>query len=271
MVFGNETTVLSPCVRNRRTGWAALGPRFIRMVSMADCIDLKGIVVIVGNYGSGKTEVVVNLALDQHDRGTQVRVADLDLVNPYFRTREVRHLMAELGIEMVLPPEQWLQADLPILTPQVAGLIRRPGELAILDVGGDGVGATVLAALADAFQSPAAPVQVLQVVNPFRPNTQSVPRCLAMRDSIEAASGLRVGGWIGNAHLMDETSADHIRDGYELMQAVSKASGLPLVCMTAGEALRDQVEAMALGCPILTIRRQLVPPWMKPKPINPAV
>ena len=248
-----------------------VGPPLIRLVTMAAHIDLKGIVVVVGNYGSGKTEVVVNLAIDQRTRGTQVRVADLDLVNPYFRTREVRHLMAELDVEMILPPERWLQADLPILTPQVSGLIRNPGELAILDVGGDGVGATVLAALADAFQSPSALVQMLQVVNPFRPNTQTVTQCLAMRDAIEGASHLRVGGWIGNAHLMDETSIDHIREGYELMRALAEASGLPLVCVTASEALYARAEEMALACPVLEIRRQLVPPWLKPKPLRPAV
>lgn len=237
---------------------------------MAADIDLKGIVVIVGNYGSGKTEVAVNLALDQHAQGVRVRVADLDLVNPYFRTREVRHLMASLGIEMILPPEGWLQADLPILMPQVGGLIRNPGELAILDAGGDGVGARVLAALADAFQAPGAPLQMLQVVNPFRPNTQTVERCLAMRNTIEAASHLRVSGWIGNAHLLGETTVEHIREGYELMQALSAASGIPLICMTACEALVAKTIEMDLACPILTIRRQLVPPWLKPAALHPA-
>jgi len=237
---------------------------------MAPDINLKGIVVIVGNYGSGKTEVAVNLALDQHAQGVQVRVADLDLVNPYFRTREVRHLMVSLGIEMILPPEGWLQADLPILMPQVGGLIRNPGELAILDAGGDGVGARVLAALADAFQAPGAPLQMLQVVNPFRPNTQTVERCLAMRNTIEAASHLRVSGWIGNAHLLGETTVEHIRKGYELMQALSAASGIPLICMTACEALVAKTIDMNLACPILTIRRQLVPPWLKPVALHPA-
>jgi RecA/RadA recombinase len=236
----------------------------MRLVNMVARIDLKGIVVIVGNYGSGKTEVAVNLALDQHARGTQVRVADLDLVNPYFRTREVRHLMARLGIEMVLPPEGWLQADLPILTPQVSGLIRKPGGLAILDVGGDGAGATVLAALADAFQSSGPSLQMFQVVNPFRPNTQTVERCLAMRAAIEAAAHMRITGWIGNAHLLDETTIDHIQEGYELMRALSKASELPLICITAGEALIPETRKMALACPVLTIHRQLVPPWLKP-------
>ena len=100
-------------------------------------IDLEGIVIIVGNYGSGKTEVAVNLAMARKKAGIDVRVADLDLVNPYFRTREARAVLARKGIEVVLPPEKYLSADLPIVSPAVSGMIRRPSRLSILDVGGD--------------------------------------------------------------------------------------------------------------------------------------
>ena len=89
-------------------------------------IDLTGIVVIVGNYGSGKTEVCINLAVHRKRAGIEVRIADLDLVNPYFRTREAKAPLANLGIEVVLPPEQYLQADLPILSALVSGMIRKP-------------------------------------------------------------------------------------------------------------------------------------------------
>jgi rhodanese-related sulfurtransferase len=231
---------------------------------------LRGVVIIVGNYGSGKTEVTINLAADQQAKGTRVRVADLDLVNPYFRTREARRALTDLGIEVILPPEGWLQADLPILSPQVAGLIRNPGELAILDAGGDAVGATVLAALADALHAGNSPLQMLQVINPFRPNTDTVARCQSMRRSIEAASRLKVTGWIGNAHMMDETTADHIDQGYRLMLSLAETSGLPLICMTAADSLVEQVLSMPIDCPLLTIRRQLVPPWRNPVGLIPA-
>jgi hypothetical protein len=238
---------------------------------MPTVIDLNGIVIIVGNYGSGKTEVAINLAVAQRTAGHRVRVADLDLVNPYFRTREARRSLETLGIEMILPPEGWLQADLPILMPQVAGLIRDPGDLALLDVGGDHVGATVLSALAEAFDAAKRSIQMLQVVNPFRPNTDTVAGCLDMRAAIEAASRQTVTGWIGNAHMMDETLADHIGQGYALMRDLADASGLPLVCMTAAEALLPKIAHLAMDCPVLTIRRQLVPPWKKPEPLHPVV
>lgn len=232
-------------------------------------IAINGIVIIVGNYGSGKTEVAINLAVDRQAAGQRVRVADLDLVNPYFRTREARRPLEALGIEMVLPPEGLLQADLPILVPQVAGLIRDPGDLAILDAGGDDVGATVLAALGEAFAKAEAPVRMLQVVNPFRPNTDSVEGCLAMRKAIETASRRAVTGWIGNAHMLDETAVEHIARGYALMQALVAASGLPLVCMTAAVTLMPAIGSLDMDCPMLAVRRQLVPPWQKPVPLQP--
>ncbi len=135
-------------------------------------VNLKGIVVIVGNYGSGKTEVSVNLAIHGIHNGQKVSVADLDLVNPYFRTRETRKLLSGLGVGMVLPPENMLDADLPILIPEISGLIRNPSPLTILDAGGDPEGATVLSTLKDAFDGQA--VQMLQVVNPFRPFTGTI-------------------------------------------------------------------------------------------------
>ena len=106
-------------------------------------IDLNGIVVIVGNYGSGKTEVAVNLAIHQKREGKDVRIADLDLVNPYFRTREARQILDDQGIDVVLPPQKYLQADLPVLSPLVSGMIRKPAQLSLIDAGGDDVGATV--------------------------------------------------------------------------------------------------------------------------------
>ena len=231
---------------------------------MQSITEFSGIVVIVGNYGCGKTEVAINLAIDQQHKGLKVRLADLDLVNPYFRTREARKTLTAFGVEVLLPPEGMLQADLPILVPQVAGAIRQSGDLTILDVGGEDVGATVLAALADAFQGRKQGVQTLQVVNPHRPTTDTPERCLAMRAAIESASGLNVNGWIGNANLIDETTVDHLKQGYDFMERLAVLSGLPLVFTTVAQELFDRMDDADVRGPVLTIRRQLVPPWKKP-------
>ena len=229
-------------------------------------INLTGIVVVVGNYGSGKTEVSINLAVQRKRAGVDVRIADLDLVNPYFRTREAKGPLAEMGIEMVLPPEQYLQADLPILSPLVAGMIRRPAELTLLDVGGDDVGATVLATLADAFKN--RPRRVLQVVNPLRPFTETIEGCLKVREEIEQAAKLAVDGIIGNANLIDETSADDIYDGHEFVKRLSEQSGLALEFITVARKLLPSVDVRRFSCPVLPIERQLVPPWQKALPFE---
>ena len=222
-------------------------------------ISLTGIVIIVGSYGSGKTEISINLAVRRKLAGVDVRIADLDLVNPYFRTREAKDALSRLGIEVVLPEEKYLQADLPILSPLVAGMIRGPSELTLLDAGGNDVGATVLASLEDLFRDQ--PARMLQVVNPMRPDTNTVDGCLKVRDQIEAAAKQKISGIIGNANLIDETSCDEIYNGYEFVLDLSQKMGLPLEFITVARELMKDVNPDRFSCPILPIDRQLVPPW----------
>jgi len=196
-------------------------------------IDLQGIVVIVGNYGSGKTEVSINLAVN----------------------------ISLLGIDMALPPEEYLQADLPILSPVVAGLIKNPVELTIIDAGGNDAGATVLATLADAFKGKS--VHMLQVVNPLRPFTGTVEGCLKMRSEIEAASKMAINGIIGNSNLIDETRPEDIYNGYEFVKLLSQESGLALKFITVPSDLMTEIDISRFSCPVLQIERQLVPPWKK--------
>ncbi len=224
-------------------------------------IDLQGIVVIVGNYGSGKTEVSINLAVNKKRAGVDVKIADLDLVNPYFRTREARSQLSEIGIGVALPPEEYLQADLPILSPVVAGLIKNPVELTIIDAGGDDAGATVLATLADAFNGKS--VHMLQVVNPLRPFTGTVKGCLKMRNEIETASKMTINGIIGNSNLIDETRPEDIYSGYEFVKLLSQESGLALKFITVPSNLMTEIDVSRFSCPVLQIKRQLVPPWKK--------
>jgi hypothetical protein len=224
-------------------------------------IDLDGIVIIVGNYGSGKTEVSINLAVNRKRAGLEVRIADLDLVNPYFRTREAKARLAELGIEVVVPPQQYMQADLPILSPVVAGMIRQPSQLTLLDTGGNGVGVNVLAALGDALSG--RKIHVLQVVNPFRPFTDTAGGCLKIRNEIEMASKLSISGIIGNANLIDETTVEDIYTGYDFALGLSKESRLPLKFVTVAAKLMPEIDIKHFTCPVLLIERQLVPPWKR--------
>jgi len=230
-------------------------------------IKLSGVIVIVGNYGCGKTEVSVNLAVYHKRSGIQVKIGDLDLVNPYFRTREAKKALSNLGVDVILPPKQFLQADLPILTPEIYGIIQSPGELSILDVGGDRVGATVLSALAHAFTNQNA--KMYQVINPFRPFSNTIDGCLTIREQIETASRLTVCGIIGNANLIDETTPDIINEGYRFVKELSQKSDTPLGWITAPIELMSEMDMNRFDCPVLPIERQLVPPWIKANVLGP--
>ncbi|MDA3917111.1 MAG: cobalamin biosynthesis protein CbiA [Deltaproteobacteria bacterium] len=222
-------------------------------------IDLKGIVVVCGNYGSGKTETAVHLAMAGKQDGLDVKIADLDLVNPYFRTREARGLLEDMDIDVVLPDIKYMHADLPILTPAVAGIIQQPSELTILDAGGDDAGVTVLASLANHLSKKQ--VQMLQIINPFRPFTENVEGCIKIKEEIENSSKLKVTGLVSNANLIDETTIEHIYKGYELLKDVSYATGLEMKFITAGSHLISQLNLNDFACPVLKIDRKLKFPW----------
>jgi len=224
-------------------------------------IDINGIVIIVGNYGSGKTETAVNLAAKSRLRGMAVKIADLDLVNPYFRTREARVSLEKLGVEVVLPDKKYMHADLPILTPAVAGMILQPSELTILDAGGDDVGVTVLAALGE--QLGKKKVHMLQVINPLRPFTETIEGCLRIKEEIEISSKLAVTGLVSNANLIDETTPEIIYEGYCFIKEVSRTTGLPVEFITASSRMIPHLDMDRFSCPVLTIDRKLVFPWTK--------
>lgn len=224
---------------------------------------MNGVTAIVGNYGSGKTEISINLALYLKAQGLAVSIADLDLVNPYFRTREARMTLYSAGINALLPPEKLLEADLPVVTPQILGKLRaelKPREAVILDIGGDPAGATVLASLAEALAK-VATLRTVQIVNPFRPYTADAAGCMDMRAKIEKASKLKVTHWAVNAHLLHETAPEHIMRGYQLGLELEAVSGLPLLFVAVTEPILKKLDVSRFKCPLLVISRQLSLPW----------
>lgn len=225
------------------------------------------VVLFVGNYGTGKTEVSVNFAEERHLAGWPVQIADLDLVNPYFRSREVKNIMEALGVGVVAPENELSGADLPILVPQVRGLIERPQGLTILDVGGDNVGSTVLGTLSDSLKRH--PHEMWQVINGRRPLTDTVAGCVRITREIEAVARLKVTGLVDNTHLMDETDLPCLLDGLAYSKAVSQALGVPLVFVTCIAPLLTEFMRSATPCPVLSLTRRMLPPWKRREKLGP--
>lgn len=231
-------------------------------VSPLAWIPSERLVIIVGNYGSGKTEVAVNLAVGLARSGKRVQIADLDIVNPYFRSREARATMEACGIRVVIPPGDQAFADLPIVVPQIKAMLEPQGDdFSIFDVGGDDVGAKMLSSFHEALG--AGRYSLLQVINARRPFTGTVAGCLEMRRRIEESSRLAVTGYIVNTHLIEQTTEDVIVEGVGLAVEVSRASGVPVEVVAAMGELAESPRVLGLGFQVLKLERIMLPPWLQ--------
>ncbi len=224
----------------------------------------KPIITIVGGFGSGKTEVAVNLAkylLISHQMS--VTVVDLDLVNPYFRSRQAIHELEDLGIKVVAPKGGEFYADLPILLPEIKGLIERPAGFLVLDVGGDEQGTRALGSMVDAFSSDK--YDMLMVLNSRRPQTASLDGCIKIMERIEQTSGLRFTGLISNSHMVDDTDEKVITEGYQLARDVAIKTGLQLAFVSAQSDILNEIDTARYDCPILPLSRSMLKPWERKK------
>ncbi|MBD3403677.1 cobalamin biosynthesis protein CbiA [candidate division GN15 bacterium] len=222
----------------------------------------KRLLVVVGGYGSGKSEVSVNLARYLADSQSEpVAIADLDIVNPYFRSREAAEQLAALGVRSIVPPGEQAHADLPIIIPEIHSAIKRHEGYLILDVGGDDVGSRVLSSLADAFTPD--DYEMLLVLNANRPFTATVEGAQKMIADIEGASRLTFTGLAGNTHLMEYTTADTVLDGLALTRRVSEATGLPIVFVSALRPILEDMTSRIRDLAVLPLDRSLVKPWEK--------
>ena len=220
------------------------------------------VIAIVGSYGSGKTELSVNLSLQLAASGRRVQIADLDIVNPYFRCREARDLMEAHGIRVVVPPGAQVFADLPIILPEIRGMLRpQDGAVTILDVGGDDVGARALASFRTSVAD--GEYELWQVINAKRPFTDTVDGCVRMMRALEDSSRWKITGLLVNSHLIDETTTDTVLEGWRLAAAVRTRTGLPIRLVAAMAHLADAPELAVVDAPILRLHRHMLPPWLQ--------
>ncbi|MDD4772960.1 MAG: hypothetical protein PHZ09_05075 [Eubacteriales bacterium] len=183
-------------------------------------------IIVTGHYGSGKTNVAVNLALALRAGGSGVTVADMDIVNPYFRTSDSAAMLTEAGIKCVIPQYAGTNVDMPALPAEIYSMFADKLSYGIFDVGGDDSGAAALGTYTRHFEDIG--YEMLYVVSMYRPITASPPDAAALMREIESKSRLRCTAVVNNSNIGAQTDRDNFFDSFDYADEVSRLCGLPL-------------------------------------------
>lgn len=227
------------------------------------------VTILVGHFGSGKTEIAVNLAFGLRNRRADVTLVDLDVVKPYFRCRLAKDDLELRGVRLVAPTGDRFYADLPILVPEARTAVCDGNGLRgriIFDVGGDDLGARVLGSFSGLLERRT--TELLFVVNANRPFAEDLPSLRKMLRDVQAAARLDVTGLVANTHLMDETTPEIVRWGIRAARELGEAIGLPIrFCAMQGHLAEafGGPQGTAEQLPILAMERHIVAPFA-PRP-----
>jgi len=248
---------------------------------------LRRVNIFCGGFGAGKTEVAVNFCLRMHELGRRVSIADLDIVNLYFRSREVREQLRGQGIEVLVPGGALANADLPIIVPEVKGAIegenpklearmtnqvrstnpangggrkaKSDAPVVVLDLGGDPAGAKVMASIAEGMRPE--DYSGLFVLNSRRPFTATVDAAKRMMDGISAAARINVDRIVVNSHLIDETTPAVIEEGIALGEELARATNARIAFVAVLRDMLGQFDASRCGYPVMVLDRLMLKPW----------
>ena len=221
--------------------------------------DDKRIRIITGHYGSGKTEFALNYALALSKVSKKVALGDLDIVNVYFRSRERKEELQELGVKVISSSMLQNSSDLPAISAEISTPVKDRSYDYVIDLGGNDVGTAVLMRLIPLIQKDEA--DLFMVVNSKRPETCTVEALLEQKRKIESASGLLVTGFVNNTNLIRETTAKTLEEGDKVLREASRVTGIPLrYTAFVKEIIGD-------GLPIVTgeffpLRLFMRPEWM---------
>ena len=198
---------------------------------------MKRVTLFCGHYGSGKTNIAVNYALHlKKDLGADVAIADIDIVNPYFRTKDSEEELKANGVEMIALPFANTNVDLPSLPSEVYSLVEDRSRKAVFDIGGDDRGAYALGRFVPLILEEN-DFDMLFVANFYRPLTQTAKDALEVLREIEGACGIPVTGIVNNSNLGVETTQADVLATAPLAEELGRLAGVPVVMTTADAAL----------------------------------
>lgn len=218
----------------------------------------KRVRIITGHYGSGKTEFAVNYTFGLAKTGKKTAIVDLDIVNPYFRSREIEPQFAEEGIRVISSSIKGLSGDLPALSPEIYSVLQDTSYEVVLDVGGDKAGARALGRYHEYFDKE--PYDMFFVLNANRHQTNTVDGAVSYLRSIEDSSMQKITALVNNTHLCGSTTIEEIMKGQKLCEDVSKVLGLPIKYVICEKKFVDLLPKGLQG-EILPIDIYMKKPW----------
>ncbi|AHM57133.1 ATP/GTP-binding protein [Peptoclostridium acidaminophilum DSM 3953] len=200
----------------------------------------KRVRIITGHYGSGKTEFAVNYVIRLREMVEgQVAIADLDVVNPYFRTREKKELLEAKGIQVIDSSINGRCVDVPALSPAIVAPLRNSTYNYVVDLGGDHVGSRAFARFVGDLDK--TDYDLFFVINANREETTTPEGVLEHIGKIEYTTGIKVTGLINNTHLVRETTVEDVLKGQELAKEVSKALNIPIRYISCMEHIAKEL------------------------------
>ncbi len=201
-------------------------------------MEHKRVTLFAGHYGSGKTNIAVNYALLLAGEGRNVVIADLDIVNPYFRTKDSAAVLEAAGVTLISPQFANTNVDLPALPAEAYRLVQDKSIYGIMDIGGDDRGAYALGRYVPTLKAENN-YRMVFVANAYRPLTRTPEEALEVMREIEAACGLQFTDIINNSNLASETTPETVLDTLSYMEKLSEISGLPVFATTAETAVAE--------------------------------
>ena len=205
--------------------------------------DAKRLTLFAGHYGSGKTNIAVNYAFKLRAEGKDVCIADLDIVNPYFRTKDSEEELLAMGIKLVSSKYANTNVDLPALPAESYRLVQDKSTYGIMDIGGDDRGAYALGRYVDAIKAEN-DYRMAFVVNCYRPLTTTVEDALEIMREIEAACGLKFNCIVNNSNLGELTTPETLLDSVDFVERLSAATGLEIWMHTAESSVAKELSGI---------------------------
>lgn len=199
-------------------------------------MDWKRVILLAGHYGSGKTNIAVNLAVALKRQGKSVVIADLDIVNPYYRTKDSEEELRKLGIPLISSEYANSNVDVPALPQELYSVVDKTDSYAVLDVGGDDRGALALGRYAPKILQENN-YEMLFVMNQYRPLTRDAQSTIEVMREIEIAGGIPFTGLLNNSNLGMETTPEAVLATMDYAEEIAGKTGLPLKGTTVVESI----------------------------------